>query len=150
MQPEYLQGAFNVLTGIFGWIWMRTKVGKIVGIVWHSFCTCRRHYEDSYGRQITREGLTYHPLLLQRVCCPEWAMDLAEVSLVYHRHIHHAVIHGYQCDATASPPRIPKRILSSSQRHLGRWNDQSKCARAGQLDKWTSMFTSCTAKCEIL
>ena len=59
IDPEWLQGAFDTFTGLFGRFGMRMNVGKTVGVVYRPCWALGTQLEAVYKRRITGEWLTY-------------------------------------------------------------------------------------------
>ena len=58
-QPEWIQGVFRNLMGMFDQMGLRTNMGKTVGIICQTCCTVRTHLDVVYKNTITGEGLNY-------------------------------------------------------------------------------------------
>ena len=59
----HLQGAFDVLTGIFNRFGLRIIFGKTVGMVCNPCGVFGHHLEEAYERRMAGEGLTYQACL---------------------------------------------------------------------------------------
>ena len=46
--PEWIQGVFNTLTGLFDRVGLRNNVGKTVGMLCRPFCVVGTHLEALY------------------------------------------------------------------------------------------------------
>ena len=57
--PQWIQGDFNTLVGLFDRVGLQTNVGKTVGMVCHPFQAAGNLLEVAYGRRVTGEGHTY-------------------------------------------------------------------------------------------
>ena len=69
--PGWLQLAFNMLTGIFDWVGLRTNVQNNVGMVIRP-CRMDMVQEDkAYTRRTTGEGSISKEGDKERVLCPE-------------------------------------------------------------------------------
>ena len=67
--PQWLQGAFNTLVGLFDRVGLRKKAGKTVGKVCHPFQAAGNILEAAYGRRVAGEGPTYRDNLKGQVSC---------------------------------------------------------------------------------
>ena len=56
--PQWLQGVFNTLVGLFDRVGLRMNVGKTVGMVCHPCQAAGKLSEAAYGRRVTGEGPT--------------------------------------------------------------------------------------------
>ena len=57
--PQWLQGDFNTLAGLFDRVGLQTNFEKTVGMVCHPFQAAGNLLEVAYGRRVTGEGHTY-------------------------------------------------------------------------------------------
>ena len=67
--PQWIQGAFNTLVGLFDRVGLRTNFGKNFGMVCHPFQTAWNLMEAAYGRRVMGEGPTYRERLKGQVSC---------------------------------------------------------------------------------
>ena len=70
--PEWLQGGFSTLVGMFNWVGLRTNVGKTVGMV---FLPCQAsgiQLEAAYERRMTGAGFSYRERQQVRVQSSEY------------------------------------------------------------------------------
>ena len=67
--PQWLQGAFNTLFGLFDRVFLRTNVGKTVGMVCHPCQSSGNLSEAAYIRRVSGEGPTYVERLKGQVTC---------------------------------------------------------------------------------
>ena len=56
--PQWIQGAFNTLVGLFDRVGLRKCFGKTVGMVCHPCQAAGNISEAEYGRRVTGEGPT--------------------------------------------------------------------------------------------
>ena len=67
--PQWLQGAFNNLVGLFDRVGLRTNAGKTVGMVCHPCQAVGNLLEAAYGSRVTGEGPTHRERLKGQVAC---------------------------------------------------------------------------------
>ena len=67
--PQWLQGDFNTLSGLFDRVGLRKNFGKYIGMVCHPFQAAGNLLEVVYGRRVTGEGPTYMNSLKGQVSC---------------------------------------------------------------------------------
>ena len=87
--PQWLQGTFNILVGLFDRVGLRTNVVKTVGMVCRPCQAAENRSEAAYGSRITGEGPTYRALLKGRVSCRECGELMVVVSLASHMMTQH-------------------------------------------------------------
>ena len=59
LDPQWLQGAFSTLVGLFDRVILRTNFGKTVGMVCRPCQVAGNQSEAAYGRWMTGEGPSY-------------------------------------------------------------------------------------------
>ena len=69
-QPERLQRAFDVLTGLFNWVGLRSNMLKTVGMVCQPCHAPGGVLEEAYTRRVTGKGPTFQEIQRRRVECP--------------------------------------------------------------------------------
>ena len=69
-QPERLQRAVDVLTGLFDRVGLRTNTEKTVGVVCQTYHAPGGMLEASYARRVTRKGPKFRERQRMRVECP--------------------------------------------------------------------------------
>ena len=57
--PQWIQGAFSTLVGLFGRVGLRNNFGKTVGMVCPPCQVAGTQLEAAYGRRMTVEGPSY-------------------------------------------------------------------------------------------
>ena len=92
--PGWLQSAFNLLTGLFDWVVLRTNVRKTVGMMFQPCQATGVRADKAYTRSMTGEGRRFKDKKRERVLCPECGKELAKGSLVTHRQTQHIVVKG--------------------------------------------------------
>ena len=53
-RPEWLQGVFDVLTGLFDQVGLLTNLGKKVAMVCQNFCVIESHSDITYEKHRVR------------------------------------------------------------------------------------------------
>ena len=71
LDPAWLQGAFNVLVGLFDRVGLQTNFGKTVGMVCHPCQAAGNITQAAYGRRLTGEGNSYKERQRDRLECAE-------------------------------------------------------------------------------
>ena len=94
--PEWIQGSFKSLMGVFGWVGLSMKMGKTFGMIFHPCCAVEKHSDASYGIQMAVEGLTFQAYQKNHARFPDYAEDLATGYLTAHRQTQHKFSHGTQ------------------------------------------------------
>ena len=79
--PQWLQGAFNTLVGLFDRVGLRKNVRKTVGIVCNPCQAAGNLYKAAYGMRVTGKVPTYRERLKGKVSCRECGELLVEGSL---------------------------------------------------------------------
>ena len=69
--PDWFQGAFNALVGLFDRVGLQTNVGKTVGMVCHPCQAAGNITKAAYGRRIMGEGNSYRERQRDQVECEE-------------------------------------------------------------------------------
>ena len=69
-QPERLQRAFEVFTGLFDRVVLRKNMMKTVGMVFQLCYAPGGMLEEAYARWVTGKGPTFQELQQKRVECP--------------------------------------------------------------------------------
>ena len=87
--PQWLQGEFITLVGLFDREGLRTNVGKTVGMVCRPWQAAGTQSEAAYGRRMAGEGPTYWERQKGRVKCRERGEEMSEGSLEGHRMTQH-------------------------------------------------------------
>ena len=90
----WLQSAFDMLTGIFDRVCLRTNIRKTVGMVCRPFWEAVVQADDAYTRRMTVEGRISKERQRERLIYPEFGKDTAKGSLVTYRQTHHDVAKG--------------------------------------------------------
>ena len=90
----WLQLAFDILTGLFDRMGLRTNVRKTMGMVCSILRTARVREDESYTRIITGDGSSFKKRERERVLCPECGKELAKGSLVIYGQTQHVVAKG--------------------------------------------------------
>ena len=109
--PGWLQSAFDLLTGLFDQVGLRTNISKTVGMVCQPCRVAGVRSDKSYTRMMTREGVSFKERKWERVSCPECGKELEKRSLVTHRQNHHGVakwrlgLEGDEADGGGDKPR---------------------------------------------
>ena len=83
-ESTHIQGAFNVLTGLFDQVGLQTNGGKMVSMACRPCHTYHTWSTEDYTRKVTGRGLSYKERINQRVHCPECRFNLAAGSLAAH------------------------------------------------------------------
>ena len=96
-----LQYAFQILTGKFDQVALRTKMGKMVGVACQPFSTTGRHSTEAHVLWMAGDGRTIKECVCLHVRCPECKSELVAGSLATHRQVHHEVGRG---EAERDPP----------------------------------------------
>ena len=68
-QPERLQRAFDVLTGLFNRVSLQTNMLKTVGMVYHPYHAPGGVSETACAQRVTRKGPTFWERQQMRVKC---------------------------------------------------------------------------------
>ena len=107
--PQWLQGAFNTLVGLFGRLGLRTHFGKTVEMVCHPCQAEGNLLEAAYGRRFAGEGPTYRERLKGQVSCGACGELLAAGSLTSHMMTQHGRVaetrQQWSTPATGTGPR---------------------------------------------
>ena len=88
---EWLQGAFDTLTGLFGRVVPWTNYGKMVRMLFRPFRAFLTHSEESYKHRMIGEGLTYLSYHRLKVQCPDCGAYMSEILLVTHLQTQYSV-----------------------------------------------------------
>ena len=62
--------AFDMLTGIFDRVGLRTNVRKTVGMVWRPCRAAGVRADEAYTRRMTGEGRSFKERQREKVLCP--------------------------------------------------------------------------------
>ena len=76
LDPQWLQGYFSTLAGLFDRVGLKTNVDKTVGMV---CCTCQAAGTQSkaeYRRSITRAGPSYQERQRGRIQCKDFSEEM--------------------------------------------------------------------------
>ena len=71
LDPQWLQGAFITLIGLFGRVVLRTNSGKTVSMVYRPCQAAGTQLEVAYGRRVIGEGTSYRERQKGQVKCRE-------------------------------------------------------------------------------
>ena len=83
-QPERMQREFNVLTGLFDRVVLRTNMRKTVSMAHQPCHAPGRMSVETYGRLTTGTGLIFWERQRMRVQCPECEVEVVTGSLLTH------------------------------------------------------------------
>ena len=86
--------AFDTLTGIFGWVVLRTNVCKTVGMVCRPCRADGLQVDEAFTQRITVDVGVFKEKQQERVSCPECGKNLAQGLLVNHRQTQNGVAKG--------------------------------------------------------
>ena len=89
LDPQWLQGSFSTLLGLFCRVVLQTNVGKIVGRVCRPFQAAGTLSESAYGRRMKGEEPSYWGRQKRRVRCMECGEDMADGLVAGHMKIQH-------------------------------------------------------------
>ena len=95
-QPERLQRAFDVLTGLLGWFGLRMNTRKTFSMSCQPCHNPGLVSSEVYKCQTTCTGLTFQEQQRRRVYCPECGVVVAAELLLTHRQSQHGMGRGYQ------------------------------------------------------
>ena len=101
IESIHLQGVFDVLSGLFDRVGLRTNERKTVIMACWPCQTPHAWSTEAYTRQVTGMGLSYRERLRQRVHCLECEVVLTEGFLTDHRQHQHGIGNG---ESTPPPP----------------------------------------------
>ena len=87
--PRWLQWAFDTLVGLFDRVGLKTNVGKTVGMTCRPCPAAGNQSEETYGRLMMGEVLTYLERKRERVECRDCGKEMAMGSLDTHRMSQH-------------------------------------------------------------
>ena len=87
--PEWLQGAIDVLADLFGRVGLKTNTDKTEVMICHPGHISTRISDEAYGRRMGQGGLTFREKSRQRVECPMCHVGLAQSSLSHHMKTRH-------------------------------------------------------------
>ena len=83
IDPEWLQGVFDTLIGMFDRVGLHKNIGRAVGMVFRPFQAVDTHSEAVYKQRMTGDGISYRERHIFRVnclqCVEEMAVGLLEV-----------------------------------------------------------------------
>ena len=82
--PQWLQGSFSTLVGLFDRVGLHNNVGKTFVMVCRPFQAAGTQSESAYGRRMRGGGPTYWERQKVRVQCRECREEMEVVSLVEH------------------------------------------------------------------
>ena len=98
--PDWLQGAFNALVGLFDRVGLQKNVGKTVSMVCHPCKAAGNITQAAYGKRLTGEGESYKEWQRDRVECTECGEQLAVRSMSSHLMTRHGKAAGQRCQWT--------------------------------------------------
>ena len=131
-RPEWLQGAFDTLTGLFDQVGLQTNIVKTVGMLCCPFRAFMTHLEEAYKRSMIGAGLTYRARQRLRVWCPDCTVYLASGSLSAHYQTQHTVGLIAQWENPAPPPQgVHRHIVCTYRARRVCGSAQSRGAREG-------------------
>ena len=87
--PQWLQGIFITLVGLFYRVGLRTNVGKTSGMVFHPCQAAVAQYEVTYSQWMTGEGPSYQERNMGRVKFKECGEDMVIGSMAGHMRTQH-------------------------------------------------------------
>ena len=87
--PQWLQGSFNTLVGLFDRVGLQTNIGNTVGMFCHPCQAAGNLSKAAYGRRVTGEGTTYRERLKGQVACGDCRDMLVAGSLSIHMMTHY-------------------------------------------------------------
>ena len=87
--PQWIQGAFSTLVGIFDWVGLWTNVRKTYRMVYRPCQAAGTQTEAAYERQTKGEVPSYREQQRGRVQHKEYGEDMALGSLAGHIHTQH-------------------------------------------------------------
>ena len=80
----WLQTVFDILTGLFARVGLKTNVYKTVGVVCHPCLAARVRADKAYSRRMKEAGRINKKRQREQVNCPECGKDLARDILDAH------------------------------------------------------------------
>ena len=99
--PIWIQGAFNVLVGLFDRVGLQKNVGKTVSMVCHPCqATSGKITKAAYGNRLTGEGKSYKEQQRDRMECAECGEQLEVGSMLSHLMTRHGKTAGQRCQWT--------------------------------------------------
>ena len=132
LDPQWLQGAFSTLVGLFDRVGLRTNVRTTVGMVCLPYQAAGTQSEAAYGQRMTVEGPTYRERQKGRMQCRECGEDMATGSLAGHRMTQHGrdaeEIWIWKTSATGGDPRTYRMDFSAK-------GDPRRCPVEGCLGR---------------
>ena len=102
--PQWLQGAFSTLVGLFDRLGLLTNVGNKVGMVFCLFQATGNQSEVEYGRRVTVEGPSYWEQHRRRVQRKDYGEDMLLGFLVGHMRTKHGMVADMRQSWVAMPP----------------------------------------------
>ena len=127
-QPESLNRAFDVLTGLFDRVGLQTNTAKTVAMVFHPCHAPGGMSEAAYVRQVTGKGPKFRECQQMRVECTECGVEVTAGLLLTHRQSQNGVGRGDR-GGHPPPPRESHTYQVSFPKHLSRL----RCPVAGCL-----------------
>ena len=109
--PGCLQSVFDLLTGLFDQVGMRTNARNTVGMVCRPCWEAGVRSDKSYTRRMTGEGRSFKEQKRERVLFPDCGKYLSKGSMVTHHQNQHVVDKGglglerYKADRGDNKPR---------------------------------------------
>ena len=100
--PDWLQGAIDVLADLFGRVGLKTNTDKTEVMICHPGHISHRVTDAAYGRRLGHGGLSFRERNRQRVECPICKVGLAQSSLSRHMQTRH----GQDILPVATPPPV--------------------------------------------
>ena len=105
-QPERLQMAFGVLTGLFDWVYLITNTRKTVSMACHPCKVPGQMSLGAYKRRTTGTGPTFWEQQWRIMDCPKCGVEVTVGLLLTHRQIQNDVgLVGPGIPPPPSPPR---------------------------------------------
>ena len=87
--PQWLQGEFSTLVGLFYRVGLQTNVGKTAGMFFRPCHAARTQLEATYGQQMTGEGPSYWERQKGRVQCRECGEEMVAGLMAGHTKTQH-------------------------------------------------------------
>ena len=110
--PDWMQGAFDALTGLFDSLGLHTYVGKTVWILFRHCRTVRTQLEAAYKQWMMVEVLNYWDRQCLCLKFPYCGEDLMVGSLASHRQTHHGIGLGAHWDSPCGRTTYVSDIIS--------------------------------------
>lgn len=106
--PEWLQGAFDTLSGLFERVGLRTNEDKTKAMVCTPGSIRSQVSQQAYKRRWDGHGPSYRQRKRHRTSCPECGKELREGSLVSHLRTQHGM--DLPGNAGVAPPPAPNPV----------------------------------------